>query len=84
MWMPKSLTLDSLVTLISDIWMPTCTLELAIRWHLSKLDFKMFSENQSNIFCIAFSNFSKIGIISSRQPYGLVSSAKLAYSKSLS
>ena len=30
-WMPKRLTLDSLVTLISDIWMLIGTLELAIR-----------------------------------------------------
>ena len=57
------------------------TLELAIRWHLLALAFKTFSENQSNILCILFSSFSKIGIMSGREVYGVASSAKLAYSK---
>ena len=47
------------------------------------IDFKKFSENQSNILCIPFSSFPKIGIISSRKLYEVVSSAKLAYSNPL-
>ena len=73
--MTKTLTVDSLVTLVSDIWMSTSTLKLAIRWHLPAFAFKKFSENQSNILC---KTFSKIGIISGRKPYGVGSSAKLA------
>ena len=36
---------------------------LLIRWHLSALDFKKFSENQSNILCIPFQSFSEIAIM---------------------
>ena len=64
--MPKSFTLNLLVTLILDIWMLTGALELEIRWHLSALASEKFSENQSNILCITFSSFSEIGIISVR------------------
>ena len=78
-----SLTQYSPVTLIWYIWMSTGTLKLDIKWHLSALAFKKVSENQSNILCIPFSSFSKMGIISDRQLCGVVSSAKLAYSKSL-
>ena len=63
--------------------MSTGTLELAIRGHLSALAFKKFSENPSNTLCIPFSSFSKIGIMSRRQVYGVVSSAKLVCSRSL-
>ena len=58
------------------------TLELAIRRHLSALAFKKFSEYLSNILCIPFSSFFKIGIASGRELFEVVSSAKLAYSKS--
>ena len=34
---------------VPDIWTSTGTLELTIRWYLSALVFKTFSENQSNI-----------------------------------
>ena len=80
--MPKSLTLDSLVTLILVIWMSISNLEPAIRCHLSALAFKKFSENQSNILCTPFSSFSKIQIISGGQLYRVVLSAKLACSES--
>ena len=43
--------------------------------------FNKFSENQSNILCICFPSFSKIGIMSGRQVYEIALSAKLAYSK---
>ena len=78
----KGLNLDSLVTLILYIWMPTRTSELLTRRCLSLLVFKKFSENQLNILCVIFSSFCKIGITSGRQVYGVVSSAKLSYSKS--
>ena len=42
------------------------------------IGFEKFSENQSNILCMPFSSFSKIGNMSGRQVYRVASSAKLA------